>query len=145
MVVESARGQVVDSSTRDFTVPDFQRTQVSIGTPRVYRVRTVRELNLIKSNQNAVPTSGREFSRAERIFVRFDAFGSDGAVPQVSAHLLNRGGQAMADVPVQAGGGQIFQLDMPLAPLAAGEYIIQLDAKSPSGTAQEMVAFRVGS
>jgi hypothetical protein len=145
LIVESARGQVVDSSTRDLTVPDFVQTQVSIGTPRVYRVRTMRELGVIKANANAVPTPGREFSRAERIFVRVDAFANGGAVPEVTARLLNRTGQAMSDVPVQANAGQPFQLDMPLASLAAGEYILELNAKTASGTAQEMVAFRVGS
>jgi VWFA-related protein len=145
MVVESARGQVVDSSTRDVTVPDFLQTQVSLGTPRVYRVRTVRELTQIKNNPNAAPTPGREFSRAERVFVRIPAFANGGAVPDVTAHLLNRSGQPMADVSVQAVAGQPFQIDVPLASLAAGEYVLQVDAKTGSGSAQEMIAFRVGS
>jgi hypothetical protein len=51
----------------------------------------------------------------------------------------------MADVPVQAADGKPFQIDFPLASLAAGQYLIQIDGKSPSGTAQQIVAFRVGS
>jgi hypothetical protein len=145
IVVESARGQVVDSSTRDLTVPDFVQTQVSIATPRVYRVRTVRQLTDIKNNPNASPSPGREFSRAERMFVKVAAFANGGAVPALTAKLLNRSGQPMADVPVQTTAGQPFQIDMPLASLAAGEYILQLDAKTPSGSAQEMIAFRVGT
>jgi VWFA-related protein len=145
IMVEGAAGQVVDSSTRDLTVPDYSRTQASIGTPRVYRVRTARDLLLLKKNLEAVPTPGREFSRAERIFVRFDAFAPDGTAPEVTAKLLNRGGQQMADVPVQAAAGQPFQIDFPLAPLAAGEYLLQIDAKTASGSAQEMIAFKVGS
>ena len=145
MVVESARGQVVDSATRDLTVPDYVRTQVSIGTPRVYHVRTARELTAIKNNANAVPSTGREFSRAERMFIRFEAFANGGTTPDVTARLLNRTGQPMADVPVQTAGGQPFQVDLPLASLAAGEYLVELNAKTPSGSAQEMVAFKVGS
>lgn len=144
-MVEGATGQVVDSTTRDLTVPDYARTQASIGTPRVYRVRTARDLLLLKKDLEAVPTPGRDFSRAERIFVRFDAFAPDGSAPAVTAKLLNRGGQPMADVPVQAAAGQPFMIDFPLAPLAAGEYLLQIDAKAASGTAQEMIAFRVGS
>jgi hypothetical protein len=51
----------------------------------------------------------------------------------------------MADVPVTAAAGQPFQIDLPLAPLAAGEYLLQIDAKNGSGSAQEMIAFKVGS
>jgi VWFA-related protein len=145
IMVEGANGQVVDSTTRDLTVPDYSRTTASIGTPRVYRVRTARDLLLIKKDPEAMPTPGREFSRAERVYVRFDAFGGQGAVPEVTAKLLNRAGQQMADVPVTAAAGQPFQIDLPLAPLAAGEYLLQIDAKGGSGSAQEMIAFKVGS
>ena len=51
----------------------------------------------------------------------------------------------MADVPVQGTEGKPLQIDFPLASLAAGEYLIQIDAKAPSGTAQQIVAFKVGS
>jgi VWFA-related protein len=146
LVVEGGRGQVVDSSTRDLTVPDFEHTTVSIGTPRVYRVRTARQLTALRDDPKAVPVPGRDFSRAERLFIRFDAFAPGGAAPQVTARLLNRAGQPMSDVPVQpAAAGQSFQIDLPLAALAAGEYVLQLEAKTESGTAQEMVAFRVGT
>ena len=51
----------------------------------------------------------------------------------------------MADVPVQAADGKPFQIDFPLASLAAGEYLIQIDAKAASGAAQHVLAFKVGS
>jgi VWFA-related protein len=145
IMVEGGHGQVVDSTTQDLTVPDYTKTTASIATPRVYRVRTARELLLVKKDLQATPTAGRDFSRAERIFIRFDAFDANGTAPEVTAKLLNRGGQQMADVPVTAATGQPFQIDFPLASLAAGEYLLQIDAKSASGAAQEMIAFRVGS
>jgi hypothetical protein len=92
-----------------------------------------------------VPSPGRDFSRAERLYIRFEAFASGGATPDVTAKLLNRSGQSMADVPVQAAAGQPFQIDFPLAPLAAGEYLLQVDAKTASGSAQQVIAFKVGS
>src|SRR6185436_19646548 len=46
IVVENARGQVIDSTAQSITVPDFVKTQVSVGTPRVYRARTAREMLL---------------------------------------------------------------------------------------------------
>jgi len=99
----------------------------------------------VRNNVNAVPTVEREFSRTERLLVRFDAYAADSTAPAVTAKLLNRAGQSMADVPIQAVAGKPFQIDLPLASLAAGQYLLELDAKTASGTAQEMIAFRVGS
>jgi hypothetical protein len=146
IVVENARGQVIDSTTQSFTVPDYVRAQVSLGTPRIYRVRTAREMLLVRNNPDATPTVTREFSRGERLLIRVDAYTGGGAArPEVTAKLLNRTGAPMADVPVQAADGKPFQIDFPLASLAAGEYLIQIDGKTASGTARQMIAFKVGS
>jgi VWFA-related protein len=145
IVVENARGQVIDSTTQTVTVPDYSTAPVSFGTPRVYRARTAREMLLVRNNLDATPTATREFSRGERLLIRFDAYAAGGASPEVTAKLLNRTGAAMADVPVQAADGKPFQIDFPLASLAAGAYLIQIDAKGASGAAQQVLAFKVGS
>jgi hypothetical protein len=145
LVVENASGHVVDSTTQSLTVPDFSRTQISFGTPRVFHARTAREALLIRNNVDAPPSASREFSRGERLMVRFDAYTQDGAKADVSARLLNRQGTAMSDVPVQMVEGKPPLIDFPLASLAAGEYVIELNAKSPSGTAQQLIGFKVGS
>jgi VWFA-related protein len=145
MMVEGAHGQIVDSTTQDVTVPDFTSVQLSLSTPRVYRTRTARELQQIKNQPDARPTPGRDFSRTERLLVRLEAYAPGDAVPQMSAKLLNRGGNAMADLPVQPAGGQTFQIDLPLASLAGGEYLLQVNAKTDAGSAQQLVAFKVGS
>ena len=146
MIVENAGGQVIDSTTQSLTIPDYARTQVSLSTPRLYRARTAREALLVRNNADAAPTATREFSRAERLLVRLDAYAATaGDKPAVTAKLLNRAGTTMADVPIQAAEGKPYLIDFPLASLAAGEYIIQVDAKTASGTAQEMIGFKVGS
>ena len=145
LVVENARGQVVDSTTQSLTVPDYSRTQISFGTPRVFHARTAREALLIRNNVDAQPSAAREFSRGERLLVRFDAYTQDGAKPEVTARLLNRQGNAMSDVPIQTAEGKPLLIDFPLASLAAGEYVIELNAKSPSGAAQQLIGFKVGS
>ena len=127
-------------------MPDFSTTEVSIGTPKVFRARTAREFVQARNNPEAVPTSTREFSRTDRLLIRFNAYAKNGGTPEVTAKLLNRAGQAMRDVPVSAAPpGQPYQIDFVLAALAAGEYILEIDAKSGSGTAQEMVGFKIGS
>ena len=100
---------------------------------------------LIRNNPSALPTVSRDFSRGERMLIRFDAYSAAGPRPDVTAKLLNRAGTAISDVPVNAVEGQPLLIDFPLAALAAGEYVIELDAKGASGTAQQMLGFKIGS
>jgi hypothetical protein len=143
MVVEGARGQVIDSVGRDLTVPDYSKVEVSFGTPRIYRVRSIPELQAIKTKADAPPTAEREFSRTDRLYVRLDAYAPGGVVPTTTARLLNRAGKSMSDIPVQAPAGRSAEIELPLSALAAGEYLIEVNAKSPSGTAQELIAFKI--
>jgi len=144
LVVEGPRGQVIDSVNREVTVPDFTTVTMSFATPRVYRVRTIPELQALKANPDALPTTEREFSRSDRLFIRADAYAPGGLTPQVTARLLNRAGQSMADLPVQQRPGSSAEIELPLSSLAAGEFLIELNAKSEGGsTAQEMIAFRI--
>jgi len=145
IVVENDRGQVIDSTVQSMTAPDYAQTQVSFSTPRIYRARTAREALQIRNDVDWMPAISREFSRGERMIIRFEAYASGGAAPEVTGKLLNRAGKQMADVPIQTVAGKPFLIDFPLASLAAGEYLIEIDATSPSGTARELIGFRVGS
>ncbi len=141
--VQGATGQVVDSSMQELTVPDYTAVQVAFGTPRLYRARTPRDLQTIGANPAAVPVADRAFPRTERVLVKVDAYGPGGEKPAVTARLLNRAGTSMSDVPVQMTPSGEAQLELGVAALAAGEYLLELNAKSASGAAQELVAFRV--
>jgi hypothetical protein len=106
--------------------------------------RTVRDISAIKANPAAVPTADREFSRTERLLIRADAY-TPGALPAtITARLLNRSGQKMSDLPVTSAAGAPSEIDLPLASLPVGDYLIELNAKSESGTAQELLAFKIG-
>lgn len=142
MVVENARGQVIDSATQTLTVPDFTTVQVSMSTPRVFRARTVREAQAFKADAAATPTADRSFSRTERLIIKVSAYAPGGQDPALSARLLNRSGSEMADVPVQESGAEGV-VDLALAPLAAGDYLVELNARTDSGTSQELVAFKI--
>ena len=143
MVVEGANGQVLDSTVRELTIPDFTAVQVAFDTPRVFRGRTARDLNAIVADPNPVPTVDREFSRAERLLVRVNANTPGGAPPTITARLLNRAGLKMADLPVQS-KGSAGEVTLVLSPLAAGDYLLELNAAAEGGTAQELIAFKVG-
>ena len=143
MVVEGSSGEVLDSVTRELEVPDFTQVGVSLGTPRLYRGRTVRELQTVRSNPSAPPAVEREFSRADRLLIRLDAYAPGGVAPAVTGKLLNRNGGAMSDITLQA-AGSTFEAELPLSSLAAGDYVLEFTAKAEAGTAQETIAFRVG-
>ncbi|HVJ26784.1 MAG TPA: VWA domain-containing protein [Vicinamibacterales bacterium] len=144
MTVESEDGQVLDSSTRELTVPDYTTVQVSLGTPRVYRGRTARDIQSLRSGVTAAPAVERVFSRQERLLIRVESYGPGGSTPAVTGKLLNRAGAMMSELPLQPGANGLFETEVPLSALAAGEYLIELTAKSESGTAQDTIAFRVG-
>jgi VWFA-related protein len=143
MNIEGERGQILDSETRELTVPDYTVMTVILGTPRFYRGRTVRELQTIRANAASVPTVDREFSRSERILIRVDAYAPGGLAPDVTAKLLNRNGSAMSEMKFNAVDG-MFETELPLSALAAGEYLLEITAKGLAGTSQDTVAFRVG-
>ena len=143
IVLEGREGQVLDSTVREITVPDFTAVQVTFGTPRVYRARTVRDLQILRQLPDVAPTSEREFSRTDRLLVRAPAYAPGDVTPVVTARLLNRRGTKMSDLPVQVARAGA-EVELPLSALAAGDYLIEFNAKTESGSAQELVAFKVG-
>ena len=99
----------------------------------------------MKADPQAIPATLREFSRTDRVFVRVQAYGAGG--PKVQAHLLNRAGQPMQELPVTAGesASSDSTIDLPLAGIAPGEYVLELKAAGEGGEAKEYVGFRVTS
>lgn len=145
MTVEGAGGGVLDQEIRNVTIPDLTAARPAISTPRVYSVRTPREFQAIAANAAAVPPATREFSRIMRLLIRFDSYGPGNEVPVPTAALLNNNGQKFTDVPVVAAtAGGTHQIDMSLATIPAGEYVIEITTTSASGeTVKELVPFRV--
>ena len=84
---------------REITVPDLTAPQTLLGTPQVFRARTVREYQQLKADPDAVPLAAREFSRTDRLLVRVPAYGPGGTAPPLSVHILNRAGQPMSELP----------------------------------------------
>ena len=144
IVVEGPRGQVLDSATRELTLPDFAKVEVSFGTPQVYKARTPREIQNVKKSSDALPTAERSFSRMDRLYIRAPAYTSGSGTPAITAKLLNRGGEPMADVPMQSTTPGTGEIEFALSNLAPGDYILQLTAKTDTGSAQELIGFRVG-
>jgi VWFA-related protein len=139
MTVQGRSAEVLDRETREVAVPDLTAPEPAVSTPQLFRARTPREWQTVAADANAIPTIVREFSRTERLLLRFGVYGTGAPAP--SAKLLNRTGQSMADIAVRPSplGAPLYQLDVPLGGLAPGEYLIEIMA----GDAQQLVAIRV--
>jgi VWFA-related protein len=147
ITVEGATGGTLDQEIRDIEVPDFTSPQVTLSTPRLYRARTLPELRTITADPNAVPAAGRDFSRTERVLIRFSTYGPGTERPEAVAVLLNRGGTKVSDVPVTAStaAGTTHEITLGLATIPAGEYLVEVTAKGASGETKTLVPFRVTS
>ncbi len=141
LTVEDGQAQVLDKDSQEISVPDLTGADVLVATPQVFRARTAREWQVLAADPKAVPTITREFSRSERLLVRFNVYGPATIAP--TARLLNRAGERMSDLQVQPAGigGGMHQLDLALSGLAAGEYLIEIAADEK----RELIAVRVGA
>jgi hypothetical protein len=145
-VQEAGTGGTLDQEIRTIDVPDLTAPQAAISTPRVYRGRTPRDLQTAASDPNAIPVAAREFSRTERLLIRFDVYAAGTETPEPTAVLLNRAGQKMSDVPVTAAqAGGTHQINLGLGTVPAGEYLVEITVKGASGEAKELIPLRVTS
>jgi hypothetical protein len=146
--VESAGAEVLDSEVREIAVPDLTAPQIAIGTPAVFRGRTVPEYQRLKTDPQAMPTAAREFSRTERVFIRVPAYAPGTSAPTITAKLLNRAGQAMGgDLTVanSAGHPESKDVELSLASMPPGEYVVEITATGQGEPVKELVGFRVTS
>ncbi len=142
--VEGSSSQVLDSEVREITVPDLTSVQTVLGTPQVFRARTAREYQQVKADPDAVPIASREFSRMDRLLIRVPAYGPGGSAPALRVHLLNRAGQPMNELAVSpAVAPATQQIELPIAGLAPGEYVVEIAASGEGGEAKELLGFRV--
>jgi VWFA-related protein len=135
---------VVDTEIREVEAPDFTAPQVQIGTPAVFRATTARAFQAMRSDPARVPTADREFRRTDRLLLRFNVFGPGESKPAVTARILNRAGGAMSPLTVQpSGDGATCEIDLPLAGLVSGEYLVEIKAKGADSEATELVPVRI--
>ena len=145
IVVEGAGGEVLDTEAKSLTVPDYNASGVTIGTPRLFRARTARDIGTLRATPAARPTAGREFTRTERLLVRFTAWGPGGAAPLVKAKLLNLRGEHVADLPAPAPGPEgSYEFELALSPYAPNDYLIELRSGDGADAVRVLTAIRIG-
>jgi VWFA-related protein len=108
-----------------------------LGRPIVYRATSAASAALR-------PAAAFWFRRTERLRVEWPV---RQAVASQQARLLDRNGKPLS-VPMtvvtrEAGGATSLTTDLSLAPLGAGDYLIEIAVKAGDTTEQQLVAFRV--
>jgi VWFA-related protein len=142
MAIEDDAARVIDTDVRDIVVGAFDGP-VEIGSPRVMRARSALEYRTIAGDPEAVPVASRTFSRTERLLIRVPAYAAAGP-PVVTASLASDIGGVMRDLPVAPGPlPGLYEIEVRLASLPAGEYSVRIAARSGDMESAEVVAFRV--
>jgi VWFA-related protein len=141
LTIEGDGTGTLDVEDRKLEVPDFSAPDVVISTPKIWVGRNARDFAAIHSTAPPPPTATRDFRRTDRLLIKFDVAVPSGT-PAVAAQLLNQQGTKMVDVPVTNG----TTIDLPLANLAAGQYLLEINATGAGDKpVSELIAFRIGS
>jgi hypothetical protein len=142
IAVEDAEAEVLDRETRKVLVPSMG-LGLTLSTPEVFRGRTLPEWQKLAADPAALPVIEREFRRTDRLLLRVGAQ-SSGGTPIISARMLNREGGEMSALPATpAGFGGLSNIDVPLAALPTGDFLLEVTAKDGAEQASTLVAFRV--
>jgi VWFA-related protein len=147
LTIEGDGTGTLDTEDRALVLPDLSAPEVMLSTPKVWFARNAREFTALTSGVPPAPTAVREFRRTDRLLIRFDAYAPAAAPTAVTAQLLNQQGTKMTDVPASAAdGGQPYSIDLPLANLAPGQYLLEITATAEGQKpATELIAFRLSS
>jgi VWFA-related protein len=141
MSIEDATSRVVDTDVRDVVVGPLSGPLV-LGTAEVLRASSARAFREL-ADPAAAPVAARVFSRTERLLIRVPVYAADQSA-SLTASLASKPGTAMRALAVtRSSRPDLYEVDLPLAGLAAGDYVVELTAKSPAGGANAIVAFRV--
>jgi VWFA-related protein len=143
MTVLGERGEKLDEDARDVEVPALKGPGTLLLPPLFLATRSAREFREVTADRDAAPAPTRQFRRTDRLLIRVPAYEPGGEAAQVTARLLNRSGQIMRVLdPVAAAQERaVAQFDLPLAPLAPGEYFLQLTATGAAGAIEQRISF----
>ena len=146
--VESAGAEVLDSEVREIAVPDLTAPQITIGTPAVYRGRTVPEYQRLKTDAQAHADHGaRVQSNRTRLHtcacVRAGNVSGDSHRQAVESHRAVDGRSDRLATP--PGHPNSKDVELSLAAMPPGEYVVEITATGEGEPVKELVGFRLTS
>jgi VWFA-related protein len=142
MTLRDAEGSLLDRWTDSLVVPDLGDASLALGTPRVYRTRSLLETRRFDAGTEGPPAVSRRFSRTDRLVIDVPWAAASG-VPEVSARLTNQQGGTLAALAVTSTEGGRARIVLPLSNLAPGTYLVRVEASAAEEQATQDVAFTV--
>jgi hypothetical protein len=126
-------------------VPDLSGSQLALSAPILLRARTVADARILAEGRQASPFAGREFNRTDHVFVRFTVYGAPASQATASARLTTKAGVSLLELPLakMAGTETTYQVELPLASIARGDYLIAVAAAHGEERARALVPLRV--
>ena len=70
-------------------------------------------------------------------------FGPSAADATVTVTLLSRLGAKLANMPLRKTAGGPYEIDLPIASVARGEYVFEIDASHGADQAKALLSFKV--
>ena len=146
IAIEGDAGDVLDRDRLKVDLPDFTSPDLVLSTPAFVRARNHLHWTELVDDWDAVPSPSREFRRTERLLLRFEAYAPGTVTPDVSARLLNRAGDLVYPLIMQPSqDDHPYQVDVPVASLPPGDYVVELSVTTRDDELTELVAFRLTS
>jgi VWFA-related protein len=142
MTILGFQGEKLDVDARDVEVPALKGTAPVLLPAILIATQSAREFRAVSADANAAPDPSRQFRRTERLVIRVPAYAGGAPVP-VTARLLNRLAQTMRTIDALPGDAGVTQFDLPLAPLAPGDYFLLFTVKGPSGPVDQRISFTI--
>ena len=142
MTIMGISGEKLDIDARDVEVPVLTGAAPLLLPAILIATQSAREFRAVVADVNAAPGPSRQFRRTEHLVIRVPAYTGQTPVP-VTARLLNRLAQPMRELELLPGDGGVSQFELPLAPLAPGEYYLQFTVTGPKGPVDQRIVFRI--
>ena len=132
-------GEIVDRETRSVRMhTGGDPLWLSAVVHRAAMPSEVRAL----SAADAPIYAGREFGRTDRLLIRIHAYGNASEAATITGRLIDRRGATLLPLAV-SGSSAGWQIDLPLASIAPGDFALVFEAPSADGRAEAIVPLRI--
>jgi VWFA-related protein len=141
--VRAGDGTVIDAAAQDIDVPAARGAGPVLLQPQLLRARTARDFRALASLADAAPSPSRTFRRSERLLIRVPAYNPDGGPVTTTVSISNRNGVTIRTLDRQPPATLTPQFDLPLGFLPPGDYGIDVAVTSSTGSARQLIRFRL--
>jgi hypothetical protein len=142
VTIRTAGGSVIDRWTQSLVVPDYAAASLKLGTPRVFRTRSLAETRAFDADPEPTPTASRRFRRTDRLVIDVP-YVADVGEPSLEAKLTNREGKILAPLTLRKGPDGVARVVLPLASLAPSTYTVRVEVNAGNNFGAQVVAFTV--